>query len=364
MSDPEQGTGHAFLRTWRTTVNGLEVHAALRGDTIFVLDELHLIEPKELSSSIYLLAEGLGKGRSNRVCGAAGDNHFRVFILSSGESSTEAHLGEANIRQKAGQTVRLIDINVQPEDGLNGTFKDLHGFEKPSDFSDAIRAATVRDYGHAGPLFVEGLIEFLATGVDLEANQKRTLAKFGELNAQQSRSARILSLVAVAGELATAFGIVPWQDGDALKAAIDVFNIWLSNQKSSAQGVEHAQILGMVQGFILKHSDARFSDIDFVSVGKDPPVVRDRAGYWKEDEKGNRTYIFYPEALREAAKGFAINRITHALKKASALRMGDDGKSSIPTRIPDGTIIRLYHVNPAKLILPGEGVVEGGQNGN
>ncbi len=87
----------------------------------------------------------------------------------------EAHLALGNIRVKAGQALRLLDISAQPPEGETGIFKNIHGFENPAEFSDAIRAATVRSYGHAGPLFVERLIEALAKGVDLGGFQKQVL---------------------------------------------------------------------------------------------------------------------------------------------------------------------------------------------
>jgi putative DNA primase/helicase len=147
---------------------------------------------------------------------------------------------------------------------------------------------------------------------------------------------------------------VPWQRGQALSAAIELFSIWQSEQKFSPQGVEHGQILEMVQGFIQAHSEARFSDIQFqIQPGDRAPLpVHNRAGYWREDEIGKRIYMFYPAALKEATRGYPIVRVTEALVKAGALEVGSDGKRSIPTWIPEGTKPRLYHIDPAKLILP------------
>jgi putative DNA primase/helicase len=350
--DVEHGS-HSYMREWRNTVNGLEAHAALRKDTLFVLDELHLIDPKELSSAIYLLAHGHGKGRANKSGGPAPDAQFRIFVASTGESSVEAHLRSGNLRVRAGQALRLLDISAKTNKET-GIFSDLHDFENAAELSDAIRAATKRSYGYAGPLFVEHLIEALAKGVDLRGFAKRLLPAFGDkLNHQQNRAANLMAAVAIGGELATEFGIVPWQRGQAIAAAIELFKVWLASQKAPPQGAEHGAILQMVQEFIQANSDGRFSDIDRKNYPGDKiaPLIHHRAGYWREDDSGNRIYMLYPAALREAAKGFAIERITEALEEAGALRLADDGKRSIPTRTPEGTT-RLYHIDPAKLTLP------------
>jgi len=116
LPDPEKaGAALAFLRTWLSTANGLEAHAALRSDKTFVLDEINQIDPKELDRAIYLLSEGIGKGRANKSGGAASEAQFRVFVLSSGEHSIESHLAKGNIQAKAGQSVRLLDIMLGRE---------------------------------------------------------------------------------------------------------------------------------------------------------------------------------------------------------------------------------------------------------
>jgi putative DNA primase/helicase len=53
----------AYTRSWRATANGLEGAAVLATDTSLVLDELGVIDSRELNAAVYQLAIGHGKGR-------------------------------------------------------------------------------------------------------------------------------------------------------------------------------------------------------------------------------------------------------------------------------------------------------------
>jgi putative DNA primase/helicase len=82
-----------FMLGWRSTVNGLEVQAINRSSILIVLDESHMIEPKALDASVYLLLNGKGKPRMNKDSTAKEIADWRLCLLCSGERSIETHLG-------------------------------------------------------------------------------------------------------------------------------------------------------------------------------------------------------------------------------------------------------------------------------
>jgi putative DNA primase/helicase len=115
----------------------------------------------------------------------------------------------------------MLDIPVQ---GRFGAFDDLHGWQSSSDFVHTLYRSTVTHYGHAGPAFVRALIE---ENPDLDECLAKAIKHFKCSDNVQGRAARMFALLAVAGELARRYGIVPWQnDYEVIKACVTLFDRW------------------------------------------------------------------------------------------------------------------------------------------
>jgi putative DNA primase/helicase len=74
------------------------------------------------------------------------------------------------------------------------------------------------------------------------------------------------------------------------------------------------------------------------------PVVRDRAGYWRDTEQG-RIFMFNSPALQEAALGYDLSFILRALKDAGWIAEHDEGKRSKKVRV-NGHPSALYWILP------------------
>jgi putative DNA primase/helicase len=108
-----------FMRSWRATANGLEVAAVLATDTLLCLDELGVIESRELTAAVYQLAIGAGKGRARRDGSMRTPASWRVMVVSTGEVSIASKVEEdKNRRAKAGQEVRILDIPADAGKGF------------------------------------------------------------------------------------------------------------------------------------------------------------------------------------------------------------------------------------------------------
>jgi hypothetical protein len=57
------GPPERFLRSWRTTVNGLEGVAAAQNEVLLVLDELKQAEADEVAHALYMISQGKGSRR-------------------------------------------------------------------------------------------------------------------------------------------------------------------------------------------------------------------------------------------------------------------------------------------------------------
>jgi len=332
--------GANYRRSWRATANGMEGAAALFNDGLLALDEISECDPKEVGAIVYALGNGYGKQRASRTGNARTVTRWRCFILSSGERTIATHMAEGGRRAKAGQAVRLLDV---PATRRHGAWDELHGFPSGAALSDAIKRAAVAHHGHAGPAFLEKLTRDKRDFSE-RLERIKALPEFSVEGGagQDKRAAARFALVALAGEVATEYGITGWEEGEAIKAAVEVFKAWRSQRGRGND--ERRQILEAVSGFIERHGDSRFSDAD-----KDSETMRiNRAGWWRE-EQGGRLYLFNKEGLREALLGFDFKRALDTLEEAGALPPADaSGERSKPQRI-GGRLARVYTVHPNKL---------------
>lgn len=300
-----------------------------------ILDEISECDPKEIGTIVYALANGVGKQRAARTGGARQSARWRIMALSSGERSLTAHMAEGGKRTKAGQEVRLLDVPATGQQ--HGLFDDLHALTNGRAFADRLKQVTSKCYGHAGPTFIEGLINDDRDLPELYAKACQGRG-FVASNSVESRAADVFALVGFAGELATEYGITGWQEGEAINAAIQGFECWRGFR---GQGqTEDRQILSAIKEFIQRNGDSRFSSVDDTH----ETSVRDRAGYW-QDKSGHRVFLFNSPGLKEAAAGFDIRRILDALDSAGWIFEHDIAKRSKKSRV-SGASISLYSILP------------------
>jgi len=248
-------------------------------------------------------------------------------------------MAETGTRAKAGQSVRLPSIQVARTFGV---WDDLHGMENGAAFTDAIKMAAKKNHGHVGRAFLERLThdesDFCAYLERIKALPQFSIQD-GE--GQAKRVAGRFAIIAMAGELATEYGLTGWQPGAAIEAASIALMTW-QNARAGGGNDEKRQILDKVSAFIERHGDSRFSAADS---GSDQQI-RDRAGWWRDD--GNvRVYLFTNDGMREALKGFDFKRSLDELQNAGVMPEGD-GERSKPKRIA-GRPVRLYTIHAEKL---------------
>lgn len=330
--------GVNYRRSWRATANGMEGAASLFNDGLLALDEISECDPREIGAIVYALGNGRGKQRASRTGNARGVTRWRCFVLSSGERTIGTAMSEGGFRAKAGQSVRLLDV---PAERRFGAWDDLHGLPTGAAFSDAIRRAAVTHHGHAGRAFLEKLTRDKRDFCEyLERFKALPGLSADDGEGQIKRAAGRFALLALAGELATEFGVTGWPEGAAIEAAVIGLQAWRSTRGRGND--ERRQILEQVAAFIERHGDSRFSDADATN----DTMRINRAGWWR-DADGGRVYLFNAEGMREAVKGFDIKRALDTLQEVGALP-GTGGERSKAQRI-DGRLVRLYPIQAEKL---------------
>jgi len=316
----------SFIQSWSATSNGFEGAAEARNDTVMILDEINEAMPGEVGKIAYMLSNGMGKQRSTRTGAARRVKSWRLMLLSTGERTLANIMEQAGKQVTSGQLARLLSI---PADYPYGAFQELHGFASGREFADHLKESVQEDYGHIGIEFIRSIIDSeedlpgrLASIIDkvLPANPRST----------ESRAGKTFAIIALAGELAVEFGLLPWSKGAAVDAAKEAFELWRNLQSDPVS--ESEQICQSISDFLSRFGDSRFSPIDNPSAHSVP----NRAGY-HQTIAGERVYIFTKSGLEEAARGFGIRRIFKALDEAGHIVDRDPGRNTKKTRTADGT---------------------------
>lgn len=328
-----------YVRSWRTTTNGLEGLAALHNDGLLILDEIGQIDPSTAGDSAYLLANGQGKARANRNGLARTPQRWRLLFLSAGEESLAGLMARTGQRASAGQEIRLADIEADAGAGL-GLFETLHGYDNPAAFAAAIKEACGQCHGLAG---IKWLSHLVVHQTEVPPLAQETIDSFlaqalpRNATGQTVRVAKRFALVAAAGELASHFKITGWPQGEAIRAALACFASWFDCYGEGNR--EDRTIVAHACAFIEAHGASRFEDLQATSDLRIP----NRAGYFRHGENGEREFLVLPQVFRdEFCKVFDEKIVKRVLINAGMLVPDKGGRPAQNQRLPGLGPTRVY----------------------
>lgn len=352
-----------MVRSWRSTDNALESIAAAHSDGLLVLDEIGMCDPRIIGETIYMLGNGTGKARSNDR-GHAGRpvQEWRLLFLSNGEKTLSQHMADAGKALKAGMEVRMLAVPADAGEGM-GMFEALHNQPDPATLSDTLKARAGKYYGSAALAFLQALSkEDLPT---LAAVLRNSVEKFtaealpASSSGQAQRAATRFGLVAMAGELATGYGITGWPDGFAKQAARVCLDAWLA-ERGGAGNLEGDAIVQRLRLVIERYGESRFTRWDNVAAKTDDhaPRTSDRLGFRRtvDHSYGDAlyttvTYYFLPTAWKDDVfKGMNLRGVNRELVSRKILEPAPDGKASQSISLPGMPKTRAYTVNASVLL--------------
>jgi putative DNA primase/helicase len=327
----------AVLRDWHSTDNAVEAMAEEAGDGLLILDEIHQANPQTVIGTIYSLAGEGGKSRLKEDTTARRRRTWRILVLSNGEIDLVNVAAKAGQNLPAGAAVRLPSI---PVDKGGEAWPDLHGSGDFAGFMGELHAAMQAHHGHAARAFIARLTHEWAAGKEhllahfeiVRAELTLRLPKDAE--AQTRDVARRFALVAMAGELATSWGVTGWRVGETTRAVDLQMQRWLATQGGGA--AEDAEAIERVRLLIAEHGESRFPASDengSVRIDGHHLAVR-RAGFRKLVD-GEPCYLIFPEIWRRevfvAADSSAAAKV---LRQLGYLVPGENGKSQRKERVP------------------------------
>jgi uncharacterized protein (DUF927 family) len=319
-------TAKAQLRSWRATANGIEAAAAESSDTICVLEEMGQADAREVGDIVYLVCNEAGKQRASRTGTARARQSWRVVLLSTGEITLAMKMAEANRQITAGLEVRLVSLNADGGAGM-GVVQHLHGRPNAAVFTDEIRAAALPNHGHAGRAFLAKLVEDRAADpVALRGALEELRAAFLREHLPEGATGQVISVAkrfafyAAAGELAREYGVLPWPEGEAMRAAGACLAVWLE-ERGGAGPAEIDAAMAQVRAFFETNGESRFTKVTSAtakeaSAALDEPRTISRAGFRRRvpDESGGWEYLVLPQAWKaEICKGLDAKKTADLL---------------------------------------------------
>ncbi|MEH6521779.1 MAG: hypothetical protein V7775_11235 [Sulfitobacter sp.] len=258
----------------------------------------------------------------------------------------------------------MIDMPAEVDEDT-GIFENLHGFKNSAAFVEEIRNQSGMHYGHAGIDFIQQFVSEQPAHVAFcNAEIKRFLAAVTEEDddPQTARRAKRFALIAASGSLAEKMGILPFPVGTCLDGVKECFRRWQVDQMSKSSK-EEVDIIERAKRFISKNSDTRFDRIVrgnswSVAPGIEQEQVEilnlpkfERAGYFKEDDDGTRTYMILPQVFEtEVCGSLNASSAGRILLKHGYLIPGEGTRMARNVHVPNlAGSMRMYVIKSSIL---------------
>ena len=232
--------------SWNATGNGLELAAKSHTDLPLFIDELGQGENArvDFEQVVYMLGNGVGKRRMTKDAKGSTLSNWRLLFLSAGEYTAAQMMERLRRRDVAtGAEIRMATIDAIPVSEELGVFESIPRGMNSKELADTFSEFGSRFYGTAGVAFMEALIADVERRGGVEAVREhiaKGVADWVNVHArsydgQIQRVAKRFALVAVAGELATEYSVLPWSTGEASNFADACFRSFVENFETSEQ---------------------------------------------------------------------------------------------------------------------------------
>jgi uncharacterized protein (DUF927 family) len=364
-----------YGQSWNATSNFILAIAAAHTDTLLTLDELRTASAPDVVKAAYTLAGGQGRGRLTKDAQRRGIDRFRTMVLSSGEltlDELERQAAGSKRQAFAGAEMRLPSIPADARKGL-GIFEDIHKLRGKENgaarFADALQSAARSNYGHAGPRFIEELVEEIKE-VEEDEVRKEIAAMVREFTESidldegaddaVKRLLRTFGLIAAAGQFACRWKILPMSEDDVVWGVATCFNAWVKARGGARSKTAHTALIEL-RDFVQQNVGR------FIATNADElPKIANIAGY-VETKGDNTTYYILPpvwkhEILTKAPRANLIE----ALDQLDLLKRkpGSSDDTVVKKIRMLGKPVRAYAVDGAILELTDQGTIEAPAPGN
>ena len=233
----ERRAGESIVFSWFMTRVWPERAAAVMNGLPFILDESKLAPKEIVPSVLYMISNGVGKGRG-APRGLATSKQWHTILFSSGEGPLTA------MSEDGGARMRCFSVRGYPFGSKDPVMMKL---------VSELNATLQLNYGHAGPRFVQWLQQHQGDLRDWEA-MYATL-KRGFMNDVRDEAACRLSdyaaLIELTAQLTHKALDLPWQYTRAIPA-----DLWKTIVQEASGAAGDRRALNHVLSWALAHQEA------------------------------------------------------------------------------------------------------------
>jgi len=277
----ESGIGSMW--TWEKTPVWIERALSVLNSIPMILDDTKLARYPDLVGRIlYLVASGSGRGRGTQT-GLDYIRHFRTILITSGEAPATSFTPDGGTRARTlelwGSPFERADASTAPDVDRLNTELQLH-------------------YGHAGPKFVQHLLDNQDKWGDyreLYLEKRAKYVRLAEGDPVVGRLAAYFGVIDTAAALAHEALDLPWSYSDPVDP------LW-ETLTAEASEADRAQVaLGYMSGWAARNQHAFVGRAREDQHGEPIPPHGGWAGRWDAGD-GWEFIAFYPDFLRRTMR--------------------------------------------------------------
>lgn len=260
------GNAPSTLMPWSAAQTGLHRLSAQSQDGLLALDAFPRDPDTRHLKALLAMGDDAASGRILPARDPDGGERWRRLLLSTSELPLSTVLRRKKKGVPAALSTRIVDIREFTTG--HGLVAQLHGANDGRQFARRLEASMQRHHGHLLGLFLDRLVNDLA-GISAQLDgripeltrhlQEHCHAHASGSPACQPAIAERFGLVACAGELAVRFGLLPWPEGTAREAALQMAH--LAHNGCPTDGWDDAKALVKIRGFIDRHA-GRIIDLE------------------------------------------------------------------------------------------------------
>jgi putative DNA primase/helicase len=283
----ELRVGESIVFSWHATKVWSERAAAVMNGLPFILDESKLAKKGDVPSVLYMVANGIGKGRGN-LKGLAVSKRWRTILFSTGESPI------TSFSEDGGSRMRCLCVRGYPFGGKN---------EELLKFVNELKMNLCLNYGHAGPRFTQWLLQHRDRWGDWEkryAAHKRALLELIHDDAGY-RLSDYGAVIQLAAELAHEALSLPW---DQPKAITD--ELWGGIVGEAAGAAGEVRALRDVMSWAYANQESFFGRESSDQHGNPRVPHSGWAGKWNNGDQWNEI-AFFPTVLKQVLSDFGYD---------------------------------------------------------